>query len=63
MSSALAGRFFTTEPPGKPNGVFLWSKILNFDEVQFFPFKDWALVSSLKDKDSEDLLCYSLKVL
>ena len=63
MSSALAGRFFTSETPGKSNGVFLWNKILNFDEVQFFPFNDWALVSSLNYEDSEDLLCYSLKVL
>ena len=42
---------------------FCGVKVLNFDEVQFFPFKDWALVSSLKDKDSEDLLRYSLKFL
>ena len=30
MSSALAGRFFTTEPPGKPK-----NKVLNPDLIEF----------------------------
>lgn len=62
MSSALAGRL-TIETPGKSMVSFCGVKVLNFDEVHFFPFKDWAFVSSLKDEDSEDLLCYSLKIL
>ena len=36
MSPALAGGFFTTEPPGKPH--FIYICILNFD---FFPSSFW----------------------
>ena len=43
VSPALAGRFLSTAPPGKPSfyfldGVLYSRKVLNFDEVQLSVF-------------------------
>ena len=36
MSPALAGRFLTTAPPGKPKTVFFWMKYLTLIFMKFF---------------------------
>ena len=33
--SCLAGGFFTTEPPGKPNSIFTWSHFFNLPEIRY----------------------------
>ena len=33
--SCLAGEFFTTEPPGKPNNIFTWSYFFNLQKIRY----------------------------
>ena len=40
-SPALAGRFFTTEPPAKP--IFYWTNQFNFVSLLVFQTKVWGL--------------------
>ena len=71
MSPALPGRFFTTEPLGKPDDVFLRTKVSFLKRspaYQLFFFMDCGVVSYLKSHcHSQDnlkfFLCYLLGVL
>ena len=44
MSPALAGRFFTTEPPGKPRSIN-WLSGNKLGKISHFPPDTWEVLS------------------
>ena len=44
MSPALAGRFFTTEPPGKPHSIN-WLSGNKLGKISHFPPDTWEVLS------------------
>ena len=62
-SPSSAGRFFTTEPPGKP--IFYWTSQFNFVSLFLFQIKVWGLFPWENQQSSITLpatLCFSAPI-